>query len=111
MQNQKIPAAERASNKETTGAKVKLTWPEPIVIENVWFFDRPNSTDHVLNAWVNFSDGSSKLVEELANDGSAPFQLNFPEKQITWMEVIITRTSPGTKNAGFSEIAVYKDLP
>ena len=103
--------AEWAGERATTGAKVKLTWDQPITIENVWLFDRPNTADHVQNAWINFSDGTSSMVGELPNDGTAPFQLNFPEKSITWLEVIITRVSPRTRNAGFSEIAVFGKEP
>jgi hypothetical protein len=50
-------------------------------------------------------------VDNIPNDGSAPYHLNFPEKTITWMEVIVIRTSPVTKSAGFSEIAVFKKAP
>jgi len=104
-------AAEWASDHDTVGAHARLTWAKPITIEDVWFFDRPNSIDQVLKAWVNFSDGSSELVDNMPNDGSAPYHLNFPEKTITWMEVIVIRTSPSTKSAGFSEIAVFKKAP
>ncbi|AKJ65365.1 DUF7402 domain-containing protein [Kiritimatiella glycovorans] len=103
--------AEWASKHGTTGEKVVLIWEDPVVVENVWLFDRPNVADHVKNAWINFSDGSSKLVEELPNDASAPYKLNFPEKTITWMEVIITRVGPRTQNSGFSEIAVFREEP
>jgi len=103
--------AEWASDHGTPGTKVKLTWEKPVTIEDVWLFDRPNTGDQVLSAWINFSDGSSELVDQLPNDGTMPFKLNFPEKTITWMEIIITKVSPTTKNAGFSEIAVFKKAP
>ena len=105
------PKAEWASDLGTTGTKVKLTWEKPVTIEDVWLFDRPNQNDQVLNAWINFSDGSSELADQLPNDGTVPFKLNFPEKTITWMEINITRVSPGTKSAGFSEIAIFKKAP
>ena len=108
---QQNPRAEWASAHETVGAHVKLTWGKPVTIEDVWLFDRPNSSDQVLNAWINFSDGTSELADQLPNDGVTPFKLNFPEKIITWMEVIITRVSPGTRSAGFAEIAVFKKAP
>jgi hypothetical protein len=104
-------SAEWASDHDTVGAHARLTWDKPITIEDVWFFDRPNVADQVIKAWVNFSDGSSELVDNLPNDGSTPYHLNFPEKTITWMEVIVTRTSPTTKSSGFSEIAVFKKAP
>jgi hypothetical protein len=107
----KEPASEWSSDRETSGAKIRLSWEEPVVVENVWLFDRPNATDHVTGAWVQFSDGSYKVAEGFANDGSTPVQLNFPEKQIIWMEVIVTAVGPRTVNAGLSEVAVFKDLP
>ena len=105
------PEAEWTSNRETTGAKVRLTWAKPVTIEDVWLFDRPNERDQVLAAWINFSDGTSAMVGELPNDGTTPFKLNFPERIVTWMEVIITRTGQKTMNAGFSEIAVFQKAP
>jgi hypothetical protein len=105
------PAAEWTSSRETTGAKVRLTWAKPVTIEDVWLFDRPNSKDQVKGAWLNFSDGTSAMVGELPNDGTAPFKLNFPEKIITWMEVIVTQVGPKTMNVGFSEIAVFQKAP
>ena len=107
-QNQK---AEWASDKQRAGTLVRLTWSKPVTIEDVWLFDRPNSADQVLNAWINFSDGTSELVDQLPNDGNTPFKLNFPEKIITWMEIVVTRVSSSTKSAGFSEVAVFKKAP
>ncbi|MFA6173540.1 MAG: beta-L-arabinofuranosidase domain-containing protein [Kiritimatiellales bacterium] len=105
------PTAEWAGNHETTGAKVRLTWDKPVTIEDVWLFDRPNMVEQVQAVWINFSDGTSAMVGELPNDGTTPFKLNFPEKIITWMEVIVTKTTPKTVNTGFSEIAVFKQAP
>jgi hypothetical protein len=104
-------AAEWSSNRETTGAKIKLSWEKPVTIEDVWLFDRPNPADHVQGAWINFSDGTSAMVGELPNDGTTPFQLNFPEKTIKWMEIIVTKAGPRTMNAGFSEVAVFHHAP
>lgn len=105
------PGAEWSSQFETTGAKVRLTWNKPITIENVWLFDRPNANDHIQAAWVNFSNGSHIIAEGFDNEGVTPVLLNFPEKTVTWIEVIVTKTGPNTRNAGFSEIAVFKDEP
>ncbi len=105
------PSSEWASSFETTGAKLRLVWDEPVTIENIWLFDRPNTTDHVRTAWINFSNGSSIIAEGFDNEGLTPVQLNFPEKTVNWIEVIVTQTGPKTVNAGFSEIAVFKDNP
>jgi hypothetical protein len=105
------PASEWASNRETTGAKVRLVWDQPVTLENLWLFDRPNTLDDVQSAWINFSDGSHMLAEGFDKGGNTPLQLNFPEKTVSWIEVIVTQAGPKTVNAGFSEIAVFKDLP
>jgi hypothetical protein len=105
------PAAEWASDFETTGAKVRLAWDAPVTIENVWLYDRPNPNDHIKSAWVNFSNGSHIIAEGFDNEGAGPVQLNFPEKTVHWIEVIVTEVSPQTRNAGFSEIAAFKDDP
>ena len=105
------PAAEWASNRGSAGTKVKLTWEMPEALGSVWLFDRPNPADHVLAARIKFSDGSTAEIGELPNDGTAPFKLKFKSKTITWLEVVITRVSPQTRNAGFSEIAVFEKEP
>ena len=67
--------------------------------------------DQVRAAKIKFSDGSTANVDELPNDGATPLRLKFPTKTITWMEVTITKVGPKTKNAGFSEIAVFAKEP
>jgi len=104
-------AAEWASKGGGVGTKVKLSWSEPIKIACVWLFDRPNPADHVQAAQIIFSDGSTAQVGDLPNDGATPFKLSFPEKTITWMEIVITKVGPRNKNAGFSEIAVFRKEP
>ena len=103
--------AEWASKGGGVGAKVRLTWQETVRAGSVWLFDRPNPADHVLAARIAFSDGSSAQVGELPNDGGAPFKLTFPEKRITWMEIVVTRVGPHNKNVGFAEIAVFEKEP
>jgi hypothetical protein len=93
------------------GTKVKLSWPEPVTVGSVWLFDRPNLADHVRAARINFSDGSTAQVGELPNDGQIPFKLAFPEKSITWMEIVVTQVGPHNRNVGFSEIAVFRKEP
>ncbi|MFA6564778.1 MAG: beta-L-arabinofuranosidase domain-containing protein [Verrucomicrobiia bacterium] len=104
-------AAEWASKGGGVGTKVKLSWPEPIKAGCVWLFDRPNAADHVCAARINFSDGSTAQVGELPNDGAVPFKLSFPEKTISWMEIVITKVGPRNKNAGFAEVAVFRRNP
>lgn len=104
-------AAEWASKGGGVGTKVKLVWPQPVTIGSVWLFDRPNPADHVRAAEVHFSDGSAAQVGELPNDGATPFKLTFPERTVTWMEIVVTQVGPRSKNAGYSEIAVFRKEP
>jgi type II secretory pathway pseudopilin PulG len=103
--------AEWASNGGGVGTKLRLSWPESIAVGSLWLFDRPNLADHVSAAQIRFSDGSSAAVGELPNDGATPFRLNFATKAITWMEVLVTRLGPRSRNAGFAEIAVFAREP
>ncbi|OHE77991.1 MAG: hypothetical protein A2107_05125 [Verrucomicrobia bacterium GWF2_62_7] len=103
--------AEWACRGDGAGTKVRLLWNAPVAIGSVWLFDRPNPGDHVMAARINFSDGSNVEAGELPNDGMEPLRLNFAEKTITWMEVMITRVGPKNRNVGFSEIAVFKKQP
>ncbi|TSA30201.1 MAG: hypothetical protein D4R65_13575 [Verrucomicrobiaceae bacterium] len=93
------------------GTKAKLIWEMPEEVSSVWLFDRPNDKDHVLAARIKFSDGSTVEAGELPNDGKAPLRVKFSPRTINWMEVEITKVGPQTKNAGFSEIAVFKQAP
>jgi len=93
------------------GTKAKLKWEMPEEVGSIWLFDRPNDRDHVLAARITFSDGSTVEAGELPDDGKAPLRLKFPPRTINWMEVEITKVGPKTKNAGFSEIAVFKQEP
>ena len=105
------PTAEWASRGGGVGVKVRFTWPQPVTVGCLWLFDRPNPADHVRAARVDFSDGSSASIGELPNDGQSPFKLNFPPKTVTWLEIVVTAVGPRTKNAGFSEIAVFEKSP
>jgi len=103
--------AEWASNHGVAGTKARLTWQQPITAQCVWLFDRPNDADEVLAARLTFSDGSTVDVGPLPNDASAPARLKFASKTFTWMEVLITRVSPRTRNVGLAEIAVFAQEP
>ena len=85
----------------------QLRWPVAMKIKRVLLYDRPNLDDQVLAGKLTFSDGSTQDVGALPNDGQTPFEIIFPEKEITWVKFEITQTSASTKNAGLAEIAVF----
>ncbi|MBM3892450.1 MAG: hypothetical protein FJ388_25315 [Verrucomicrobia bacterium] len=103
--------AEWACRGGGAGTKVKLLWVTPVTVGSIWLYDRPNIADHVMAARISFSDGSSVEAGKLPNEGVEPLRLKFPEKTITWLEILITRVGPKNRNAGFSEIAVFRKEP
>lgn len=105
------PGAEWASQRGGAGTAAKLRWEMPEQVGSVWLFDRPNPADHVAAARIAFSDGSTAEVGPLPNDGATPLRLKFPTKTITWLEVVITRVGPQSRNAGLAEIAVFDKEP
>ncbi len=105
------PGAEWASQRGGAGTSAKLRWEMPEQVGSVWLFDRPNPADHVAAARIAFSDGSTAEVGPLPNDGATPLRLKFPTKTITWLEVVITRVGPQSRNAGLAEIAVFDKEP
>lgn len=105
------PGAEWASQRGGAGTAAKLRWEMPEQVGSVWLFDRPNPADHVAAARIAFSDGSTAEVGPLPNDGATPLRLKFPTKTITWLEIVITRVGPQSRNAGLAEIAVFDKEP
>lgn len=98
---------EWASEKETVGAKVKLTWDKEIPISKIWIFDRPSHNEHIKGATINLSDGSSFKIGELPNSQYAAKEIVFEEKNIRWLEFIVDSVGRA-KNIGLAEIAVFK---
>jgi hypothetical protein len=88
-------------------AWIKLTWTDPIKAKRILLYDLPSATDWVLGGTLTFSDGTSLSVGALPNEGTVPANIEFPEKQITWVRFDITRTSPSTKKEGLAEMGVF----
>ncbi len=67
--------------------------------------DRPNTSDRVTGATLQFSDGSSVTVPALADDGTATV-VTFPTVTASWVRVVVTTVSATTENVGLAEVAV-----
>ena len=93
---------------EKAGAWIKLTWPQPVDIDRVALYDRPNPTDQVTAGTLEFSDGSKQDVGTLPNNASAPALISFLKKTVQWVKFTVTAVSPSTSEIGLSEIAVFK---
>ncbi len=102
----KRPGSEWVAAGERAGAWLQLDWSSPQTVARIVLHDRPNLTDQVTGATLTFSDGSSVTVPALAN-GGAGRTVSFPPRATTSLRVTITATSPGTSNAGLSEVEVY----
>lgn len=101
------PENEWASDGQTIGAKVRLSWDEKIKAGKIWLFDRPTHTEHILAGEIKLSDGTTINIGELPNSEYAGKEISFPTKEIEWMEFVVLEVGRG-KNIGLSEIAVFE---
>lgn len=99
-------SGEWASNGEKAGAWVQLTWSTSRVINKIVLSDRPNADDQVTGGTLNFSDGSSFLVNSLDNYG-AGLEINFLPKSVTWVKFTVSSVSATTQNIGLSELEAF----
>ncbi len=83
---------------------IQLKWKETHVINRIVLYDRPNLHDHIAGGKLLFSDGSSMMIDEIPNDGTAK-AIRFPDKKVEWIR--FETTDGKGKDLGFSEIEVY----
>ena len=88
------------------GSWLRLTWATPVALSHVVLYDRPNAGDQITSAHLNFSDGSSMTVGSLPNAGAA-LTVAFPDKTVTWVELVVDTVSASTINVGLSEFEAY----
>jgi hypothetical protein len=106
------PAAEWAGPvTPKTGAWVRMSWAQPTTIRKVRLFDRVNSTDQVTGGHLDMSDGSTMMVPALQNDGETPWDVDFPDRAVTWVQFTIDSVSATTNAAGLAEFEVYSLVP
>jgi hypothetical protein len=97
---------EWATRGEGPGAWIKVTFPQEKVIARVVLYDRPNRSEHVLEATIELSDGSKIPTGPLPDDGTGKPIAMKPATKASWFRVTIDRsTGP---NIGLSEIEVYE---
>ncbi|ORY88393.1 hypothetical protein BCR35DRAFT_301507 [Leucosporidium creatinivorum] len=97
---------EWASDHESDGATLTLTWSSPITASTVKLFDRPNLVDQIASGTISFG-GSTIPFGELTNDGSGDvFSLG---GSLTGSKMVITvgTTSYYTSNVGLAEVQVW----
>jgi LmbE family N-acetylglucosaminyl deacetylase len=94
---------EWATLNEKDNAWVKLTWADKIKSDHIVLYDRPNLKDHILQATLSFSDGTSISVDALPNNGS-PYNIKFPLKIFSWVKLTINKCDGDS--IGLSEFEV-----
>ena len=88
------------------GSWLRLDWASPVTLGSVVLHDRPNSGDQITGAHLNFSDGSSVPVGVLPNSGAA-LTVTFPDKTVSWIELVVDTVSESTLNVGLAEFEAY----
>ncbi len=98
---------EWVTNREQAGAWIQLDWASPVTIGRIVLFDRPNVDDHVQEATLSFSDGSTLPVGPLDNWGRSSIY-EFGARTIDQVRLTVDATSTATRNIGLSEFEVYE---
>ena len=100
---------EWASNGQTAGAWIQLTWTQPVTLDHVVLYDRPNLTDQIVGATLRFDDGTTITVPALDNDGTATL-VTFPARTTTTLRLTVIGTSATTLSVGLAEFEAWGRL-
>jgi len=100
------PTREWATNNVRTGAWIELRWSNPVTINRVVLYDRPNLTDRVTAGTLTFSSGPAVAVGSLANAGTAT-TVTFSPRTVTSLRFTVTSVAAGTTASGLSELEVF----
>ena len=87
---------------------ITIRTEQEITINSICLYDNPDVNANILAGYINFSDDSRIEFSELEKDGHGTV-LSFPERTISWMEIVITDAEGET--AGLSEVEAYCDVP
>ncbi len=98
---------EWATRSEGVGAWVQLSWNAPRSVHRVVLHDRPNANDQIVEALIQFSDGSTVTVTELANNGGATTVV-FAPRTVTSLRLTVLAVRSTTVNIGLAEMLVFE---
>ena len=76
-------------------------------MNSICLYDNPDPAANILAGYIEFSDGSRIEFSELNPDGNGTL-LAFPEKQVSWMEIVVTEAEGDT--AGLCEVEAFCDV-
>lgn len=99
-------AREWATLRQGPGAWIRLSWPEPQVVDRIVLYDRPNLNDQVLSGTLTFSDGTEVSVGALSNSGG-PVMVSFSARATRSVTFTVTKVSSKTVNIGLAEIQIF----
>lgn len=83
---------------------IQLDWDNPVCVNKVVLYDRPDEKTHIAGGILHFSDGSCINVCQIPNNGS-PKVVEFPARKTKWIRFEVT-DGDGV-NLGLSEIEVF----
>lgn len=98
------PVYEWATLGKAENVWLQLNFLEPVTVEAITLYDRPNLSDHILGANLYLSDGASFKIASLPNEGR-PTTVVFPARMISWLRFVVTQARG--ENLGLSEIEVW----
>jgi hypothetical protein len=102
-------ASEWVSNNESAGSWAQLNWSDPVTIDKIVLYDRPDPGHRVSRGTLTFSDGSTAIaVGHLQDDGRAGTVITFPPKTVSWVRFTIDRSD--SSESGLAEFEVYGAL-
>ncbi len=94
---------EWATQGQTAGAWIRMSWTSATVVNEVTLYDRPNLVDNITSGTLSFSDGSTVAVGALLNSGLA-VTISFPPKTVTWVQFTINAAAGS--NTGLAEMVI-----
>ena len=82
---------------------LELNWSENAVVDKINLYDRVGSSSQIVNAEIEFSDGSSIETGTLPSNGTKK-KLEFAPREISSLKLTVTE---GIGEIGLAEIEVY----
>lgn len=65
---------------------IQLDWDNPVCVNKVVLYDRPDEKTHIAGGILHFSDGSCINVCQIPNNGS-PKVVEFPARKTKWIRL------------------------
>jgi hypothetical protein len=103
-----FPKNEWTSVREGAGAWLKLEWPAPVEINQIWIYDRVTPKDQIVKAIARFDDGRYVELQNPSNDGQIPAKAGFETVTTKTVQIEIIKVGGKNRNVGLAEVVVLK---